>query len=254
MSILELSSPPAPVAATTPTATTTDPDESAATVADLDEFAATVAHEVGTPLAIVELAVETLLAHGDELGPGRTAELLRVAQRNSRLATSVLARLARARKVGAGAVHLEVEEVDLAQLARDTRSDLADAVLGRHPTTVHAPAPVVVTADPTALREVLSNLLTNAAKYSPAGSLVEIVVVGRAPWAQLTVRDRGPGMAAAGGERAFERYRQADADGVGVGLGLYVSRGLARAHGGDLTVRPASGGGSRFRLTLPLTR
>lgn len=76
-------------------------------------------------------------------------------------------------------------------------------------------------------------------------------MVQRQDDAQITVRDRGCGLTKADADQVFEKYQQADPHGPGVGLGLYVARCLARALGGDLEVRPATGRGSEFRLTLP---
>lgn len=217
----------------------------------LEEFVATVAHELRTPLAIVQMAADTVLEHRDELGADQMAEMLRIIQRNSRLATMVLGRIELTRGVGAGEVQLGRELVDLVEIARQTTSDLADAVLRWHPTEVHASGPVMVRADLTAVREILFNLLSNATRYSPQGSYIDVSVLQRQDAAQITVRDRGRGILTPDAERVFEKHPQTASEGAGVGLGLHVSRGLARAHGGDLDVRPARARGSEFRLTLP---
>lgn len=219
----------------------------------LEEFAAAVAHELRTPLAIIELAADTVLERTDQLEPEQLAEVLRVIRRHTQLATLMLGRLGLARDVGTDPEHLEREMVDLSEIARQTSSDLADVLLAAHPTEVHAPVAVMAYADPTAVREILTNLLSNAAKYSPQGSSIDVTVEQDEEQgeAMATVRDRGRGLTAADAERVFGKYQRAAADASGVGLGLYVSRGLARAHGGDLVVRPTTPRGSEFRLTLP---
>lgn len=217
----------------------------------LEEFATTVAHELRTVLAVVELATGTMIERGDELGVDQKAEMLRLVQRNARHATRILARLERDRRGGTGGVPFEPESVDLAQIARETAADLADVLLCGNPTVVDAPAAVMIHADPTALREILSNLLSNAVKYSPHGSRIDVSVVECEGDAQLTVRDRGHGLTPADVERVFERFQQVDPRGQGLGLGLYVSRCLARAHGGDLVVSATTARGSQFLLTLP---
>ena len=121
-------------------------------------------------------------------------------------------------------------------------------------------APVQVRADADKVRIILTNLVTNAIKFTPAGGRVALVVgeaeagEAGAPAVQVRVSDTGRGIAADQLERIFEPFVQVDRHGGGqhgVGLGLSISRTLARAMGGDLTVTSTPGTGSTFTLTLP---
>ena len=104
-------------------------------------------------------------------------------------------------------------------------------------------------ARPDRLGRAVNNLLDNAAKHSPPGGVVEVTVVG----GEVTVRDHGPGVAAADAPHVFDRfYRGAGArDRPGSGLGLAIVRQVAEAHGGTVPVEDAPGGGALFRLALP---
>lgn len=217
----------------------------------LEDFAATIAHELRTPLAVVELAAETALLRADDLSHDDLEVLLRTIQRNSRLAALLLGRLGLARQVEAGDVPLQVECVDIALLVRQSLGDLGDVLLRDHPTTLGGVDELLVAADPTALREVVFNLLSNAAKYSEDGAAIQVDVRPSEGGVCVRVRDHGDGVAPEHAARIFGKYERADPRGQGVGLGLFISRGLARAHGGDLVVRPATGGGSEFVLTVP---
>jgi len=217
----------------------------------LEDFASTIAHELRTPLAVVELAVETVLLRMDDLSPAELRVMLRTIQRNSRLAALLLGRLGLARQVEAGDVPLDLEEVDLVLLVRESLDDLGDVLLRAHPTTLAGAGRLPVMADPTALREIVFNLLSNAAKYSDEGQPISVAVRPVERGACVVVRDHGEGVPAGQAVRIFGKYERADPRGQGVGLGLFISRGLARAHGGDLVVRAAAGGGSEFVLTLP---
>jgi signal transduction histidine kinase len=100
-------------------------------------------------------------------------------------------------------------------------------------------------------------LVSNAVKYTPGG-LVEVAVLDEgSDRVRVTVRDHGPGIPAEAKGRLFDRYFRSgfeegsDRAGDGLGLGLYISRVIARAHGGDLTVADAPGGGALFTLVLP---
>ncbi len=110
----------------------------------------------------------------------------------------------------------------------------------------------LVAGVPARLERLLSNLLDNAAKFSPPGGPVETVVTGT----EITVRDHGPGIEAADLPYVFDRFYRASAARAlpGSGLGLAMARQIARAHGAELTAEPAPGSGSLFRLHLPPAR
>lgn len=214
-----------------------------------------VAHEMRTPLTAVEGYVEgmidgvftadeaTLGAVGAELG-----RLRRLAEDLSSLS-----------RTEEGRTELHLVPTDLADLVRRTCERLApqfaDAGIGL---TVHPAAPVPVRADPDRIGQVLTNLLGNAIVAAPQGR-VEVSVDVTGGTAVAAVTDTGAGLAREDVERVFERfYRVAAPDrrrSDGSGIGLTIARGLARAHGGDVTATSAGPGlGSTFRLSLPLAR
>lgn len=218
----------------------------------LEELLAVVAHEIRSPLSVVQTAAETAVAR--DLSGQQLRELLEIIRRNADLAVLLVNRLSLARDVEAGTFTLDTAELDLLALTTETVSDLAPSIAGRHEVRVTGTAPVAVRADETSLREILFNLLLNAAKYSPVGSEIEVSVMAEDGTARLTVRDHGGGVSEADRDRIFEKYEQVDRGASGVGLGLYISRGLARANGGDLAVEPrgAAVTGGRFVLALPV--
>jgi signal transduction histidine kinase len=100
--------------------------------------------------------------------------------------------------------------------------------------------------------QVLLNLIGNAIHYSPENSKVSILLAGDGARSRLTVSDEGPGMSAEQQARIFDKFERLGRSGDGgSGLGLYISRRLARAMGGDLTVDSAEGQGARFTLDVP---
>jgi signal transduction histidine kinase len=146
------------------------------------------------------------------------------------------------------------QPVDLVALARET-IDVLDA-----PATnlqLLSPAELIAEVDPDRLRQALENLLTNAVKHSPIGTLVQLRIEQELradePWIALVVADRGPGIPPALLPHIFERF----VSGVrskGLGLGLYLAHRIAAAHGGNLTVESTLGRGTTFRMMLPLVR
>jgi signal transduction histidine kinase len=127
---------------------------------------------------------------------------------------------------------------------------------------LEAPAGEVrVQADADRLEQVVANLLTNALKYSPPDTPVQLTVHREAGAARVHLRDQGPGLSEEQRQDVWERYRRvpgvavqddAGAAGGGLGLGLYISRTIIAGHGGAVGVESAPGAGSTFWFTVPL--
>jgi signal transduction histidine kinase len=215
----------------------------------LEELLAVIAHELRSPLAVLRTAAETAVIH--DLDPAQLRVLLDVIRRNADLALLLTDRLSLARDVERGEFHPTTVALDLLELAQQTVHDLTPSMAGDHRVHLVGERPVAVLADEAALREILFNLLLNAGKYSPLGSDIEVAVTSDRSDATLTVRDQGDGVREQDRQRIFEKYEQLDRTAAGVGLGLFISRGLARANGGDLTVDSPTSGGASFVLRLP---
>lgn len=205
-------------------------------------------HEAGTPVALIGSVLRHLQRSGS-LSP-EDAEMVETAGRQ----LDVLERLLeQVRVANEGELRLEVEAVDLGGTAQELVDDLRDTVLEAHPSKVAIPdSPVWVEADPARIRQMLSNLLANAAQYSDRGTIVEVEIRRDGDRAVLRVTDQGAGVAPADLERIFGRYERASGDGEGLGLGLYVVWRIVDAHGGSVEALPAPDGpGTRFVVTLP---
>lgn len=150
---------------------------------------------------------------------------------------------------------LEAAPVDLSAIAIDAAQDARAAAPARS-ITVDASAPVTVLGDEVRLRQVASNLLTNALVHTPAGGPVEVAVRADDGHAVLSVADRGPGLSDAVAERVFEPFYRGDPsrgrDHGGSGLGLSIVAAIAAAHGGSADVSRRVDGGALFRVVLPV--
>ncbi|MEA5367358.1 HAMP domain-containing sensor histidine kinase [Amycolatopsis sp., V23-08] len=155
---------------------------------------------------------------------------------------------------------LDRAPMDLRTLAGDARHDLRTLDPSRPveltgPGGTGGPGPAPVHADEARLRQVVTNLVGNAAAHTPPGTPVRIGVGTAGGRAVLEVADQGPGLSAAQAGRVFDRFYRADrartrSGGADAGLGLAIARSLARAHGGDVELDTALGEGACFRLTL----
>lgn len=206
-------------------------------------------HEAGTPIALIA-SVLRHLQRSDALS-GEDAEM--VASANRQL--DVLERLLdQVRVANQEALHLEVTTVDLVAVAGELVEDLRPTVLAEHPCDVLAPdGPVTVTADDARIRQLLSNLLDNATRYSDPGKTIEVEVRREGEHAVLRVTDQGTGIAPPDLARIFDRYERASEETEGLGLGLYVVWRIVDAHGGSVeAVAAPRGPGTRFVVALPL--
>ena len=153
-----------------------------------------------------------------------------------------------------GRIELKHDWVAIDELIGAVLTRLHD-LLERHPVSLNLPEdPPLVPGDEVMLEQVLSNLLENAARHTPADTAIEISVAVSARELAVIVRDHGPGFPPGEEMRVFEKFHQARPESAqsGFGLGLAICKAIVEAHGGTITARNAPGGGAEFRFTLPL--
>ncbi len=222
------------------------------------DFIATVSHELRTPLAAVHGAAKTLERDDIVAGSEVFDRLLGViSEQSDRLATLVNDILL-ASRVASPQVEVVNEQIDVAVLATQVIGAVrALSGEGLRVELVAQPSLPPLAGDPEKLRQVLTNLVANAAKYSPDGGRIQVELEADESELRILVRDEGLGIAAADQSLIFERFYRADANmtrGVsGSGLGLYISRELVNRMGGAISVESQLGEGSTFTVTLPLT-
>jgi signal transduction histidine kinase len=205
------------------------------------QLLADVAHELRTPLAILQGRIEGLL---DGIYPADEEQLQRLLDESRRLGRLVddVGTLAHAE---AGALELRKEPVDLGELIRDVA-----AVFGR-PLRLELPAELpVLQLDPLRLREVLLNLLANADRHTPPDGTIAIRAEAGRHEVTLLITDTGAGIPAEELPRVFDRFHKGEGS-RGSGLGLAISRDLVRAHGGRIGVASEVGVGTTVTVVLP---
>ncbi len=213
------------------------------------DLVADVAHELRTPIAVLQAGHEALL--DGVTTPTRQqlaslhAEVLRLGRRVADLQTLAAAE--------AAALHLARTRCDLAQIADGAATSLAGRFAAASITLTRHLAPAEVDADPHRLHQVITNLLTNALKFTPAGGHVTITTYPDGPHAVAQVTDSGPGIPARDLPRIFERFWRGDhgTSTPGSGIGLAIAAELTRAHGGRITATSHPGQGTHITITLP---
>jgi two-component system sensor histidine kinase BaeS len=205
------------------------------------QLMADVAHELRTPLSILQGRIEGLLDGVYPRDETHLAELLDETRHLSRLVED-LGTLAHAE---AGALELRKETVDLGDLIRDVAAALP------RPIAVEVPADLpAIEADPVRIRQVLLNLLANALRHTPAEGVIAVEVEARPQKILIHVRDTGSGIAPEDLPHLFERF-QKGIDSHGSGLGLPIARKLVLAHGGEIGIESVVGHGTVVTVSLP---
>jgi PAS domain S-box-containing protein len=221
------------------------------------DFVSTVSHELRTPLAAIYGAALTLRRDDVPLGEPQRAGLLEVIASESDRLARIVNDILWASRLESGGMHTTIERCDGVEIARSVVDAARHYVPPSIELAVTAPedAPPI-SADADKARQVLTNLVDNAVKYSPDGGRVEVAVTVAGPRLRFTVQDQGLGIPPAEHHRIFEKFYRLDPDltrGVGgTGLGLYISRELLERMGGRIWVESSGRGGSTFVAELPI--
>lgn len=206
------------------------------------ELIATVSHEIRSPLTTIKGFTKTLLDRWERLGDDIKLEMLRAINDDADRVTRILTELLDVSRLEAGKLTLHLQSVDVRELAGEV-IDVLGTRSERHKVVLAPGDNVEVRGDPDKLRQVLTNFIENAQKYTPGGT---ITVQCRAEdgWGIVVVADEGPGVPTDALGTVFEKFARRDLPGspTGTGLGLYICRGLIEAHGGDIGLFLADGG------------
>jgi signal transduction histidine kinase len=215
---------------------------------------ADIAHELRTPLAVQRANLEALQ---DGVYPLSVENLSPVIEQNH-LLTHLVDDLRTLALTDAGQINLERTPTDLTLLTQrvvELFQPQAAAQQVRLRLTTPAIPPKPLSLDPIRVEQMLSNLISNALRYTPIGGTIDVTIADLPDITRLTVHDSGPGIPEESLPFIFDRFYRADkarsrSEG-GSGLGLAIARNLARAHGGDLTATNHASGGALFTLILP---
>jgi signal transduction histidine kinase len=219
---------------------------SAERLADVGVLVAGLAHEIGTPMGVIQGHAQLLEpAVQDESARWRLRTIREQVERIQRIIQSLLnmARPGRRRQ----------SPVDLGALAQTTLAFVAEKLARRgvEASTTLEPAPSVI-AEPERLQQVLLNLFLNAADAMPDGGKLEVSLHANEAEVELRVSDTGAGIPKDQQERIFEPFFTTKAAGEGNGLGLAVAHGIVTEHGGELDVLESGASGTTFRIRIPI--
>jgi len=220
-----------------------------------DEFMATVSHELRTPLNAILTWVGLLRAGRRDA----TERALEVIERSARAQGKLIDDLLDMTRIISGRMPLNLDTVDARGIVVAAVDSVTPSAAARRITleTEHADGPLAVVADSGRLRQVFTNLLDNAIKFTPEGGHVRVVQRACGGMIEVAVADDGPGISPEFLPHVFDRFRQADSGTTrrhrGLGLGLSIVRSLVELHGGSVTAESGGEGlGSTFRVRIPV--
>ena len=215
---------------------------------------ASISHDLRTPLSVIAGAASTLARHGATLEPAARKSLALSIEEQAQEMSNLISNVLDLMRLESGRVELRCDTHSVEDLV-GTALHRLEPRLQHHPVAIDLPDDLpAVSVDPVLVSQVLSNLLDNAAKYTPAGTRIRIAAVADAPMVRVVVEDEGPGLPPGDPRLLFEKFQRGHEESpvVGAGLGLAICSAIVSAHGGEITARHGTHGGARFEFTLPV--
>lgn len=220
-----------------------------------NEFISTVSHELRTPVTAIRGALGLVSADRNGQVDEKTANLIRIARSNSERLVKLVNDILDLDRLGSGREPMlmkPVRLIDIVGQAIDNMTPVAEAAGVK---LVHNSPELEITADPDRLSQVITNLISNAVKFSPRNSSVSILLNQEALGVTLSVVDPGRGIPADKLESIFDRFEQVDTTDArqkgGTGLGLAICKAIVQQHSGRIWAERNPAGGSTFRVFLP---
>jgi signal transduction histidine kinase len=222
-----------------------------------DDFLSTVSHELRTPLTSILGSLGLVMGGVAGSLPAEASALLAIAHSNSERLLSLVNDILDVQKLESGLFELRIATCDLREVVQRAVELTAPFVQGHGVTLVVSadPGPLLASADFDRLVQVLVNLLSNAAKFSPKGEVVTVSLERLVGRARITVGDRGAGIPEAFRAKIFSKFMQASTGDAsrrgGTGLGLSIVKSIVELHGGTVAFQTEQGVGTRFFVEVP---
>ncbi len=221
-------------------------------------FLSVVSHELRTPLTSIKAYNETLLDNIDSLSRDTLEDFLRVMREENERLIALVDSMLNFSRLESGHLKVERSACNLNQLVEEVHLALQQTFLARDINTeIRLPRhPCRIDADRELIRQLLQNLMSNAAKFTPPGGKVTVVLEEEAAGARVSVQDTGPGIPEDQLEKVFERFYQVDASDTrehgGSGLGLAICKNIVEWHDGKIWVENVKDAGAKFVVILPM--
>jgi K+-sensing histidine kinase KdpD len=221
-----------------------------------DSVLANISHEFRTPLAAQLASIELLMEGLSTLQPEQQHELVRSLERGTLRLTRLIDNLLESVRIESGQLSIRHQSVELAEVVEDAQA-LVESLLTLRRQTLEVSLPAdlpLIEGDKPRLTQVFVNLLANANKFAPEGSVVRIGAQAHDNRVECWVEDEGPGPAAAETDAIFARFQRGseeEPEPGGLGLGLWIVKSIIDRHAGSITLLRTEQGWTRFTISLP---
>jgi signal transduction histidine kinase len=217
-------------------------------------FLGMVSHELRTPLASIKGFATTLLADDVQWDAASQREFIGIISEEADKLTDLIGQLLDLSRLQAGRLRIETKPTTLAEIVTQAQGQFLALTANHHLRIESMDDLPVVIADPSRVAQVLTNLVSNAVKYSPAGGHIRLSALVKNGMVEVCVRDQGPGVPEAARQLIFEAFRQLEDKNMvkGAGLGLAICKGIIEMHGGKIWVTGDTEPGALFCFTLPI--
>ena len=222
---------------------------------ELDEmrsdFISMVSHELRSPMTVVAGIADILAKRRQKLSEERQTELISTLGREARRLTRLVSEVLDLESIDQGRMELHVGQVDVSTLGTEA---IADAGEAHRTKLVVEPGNMMISGDYDKLKQVLLNLISNAAKFSGENKPITVAITPRKDGVMVAVKDEGPGIPDEYQSRLFQRFSRVQSTGArkpGSGLGLYLARIIIEGHGGEIWCESTLGEGATFTFRIP---
>ena len=224
-----------------------------------NEFVSTVSHELRTPLTAIFGSVELLKNAKSQFSESQLDSLISVVSRNSARLLSLVNDILDIEKISTGKMEFQFESLSLTELLKQAVADNQSYADSHYVSYVinAISENITVRVDKNRFQQVMANLLSNAAKFSPKNSQIQVGIIKKDEFVRIYVKDSGPGIPLDFHNKIFEKFTQNDASDTrkagGTGLGLAISKEIVERMSGQLNFETELGKGTSFYFELPIT-
>ena len=218
------------------------------------ELIAAISHDLRTPLASILGTVSSLRSFPERYGAAEREELLATLQDEAERLNRFVSNLLDMTRIESGAIELKLELIDVTEIIGSALQRAGNVLAGHRVEVAIDSGLPMLRLDAVLFEQVLFNLLDNAAKYAPIGTIVRIQSWRERDFIGLQVLDEGEGIPPGDIEHIFDKFyraRKIDHVRAGTGLGLAITLDIVERHGGTIALEEADGGGARFVVSLP---
>jgi PAS domain S-box-containing protein len=219
-----------------------------------NDFIGMVSHELKTPLTSLSAYIQMLQAKARKESDSFTSGALDKANKQVKKMTTMINGFLNVSRLESGKIHIDIQRFDMASLVKEVEQEIIETVTSHQ--VIFAPVEeTFVNADRDKIGQVFNNFISNAVKYSPPGTTINVACVMKGRWVEVSVKDQGRGVSPNDQQKLFERYyrvKDQPSTIAGFGIGLYVCAEVIHRHKGKIWVESEPGKGSTFFFSLPM--